>query len=81
MQGYRFYWYDDVHGHRFVRTMPERRKDPTRITDESVMNLARKVFGVHADIERILVVPIASGLRPTISSPETFPNFDEDEEE
>jgi hypothetical protein len=57
MQGYKFYWYDDVHGYQFVRTKPERRKDPTRITDESIMSLARKVFGAGADMGRILVVP------------------------
>ena len=60
MQGYKFYWYDDVDGYQFVRTMPERRKDPTRITDESIMGLARKVFGADADMGRILVVPISS---------------------
>ena len=81
MIGYRFYWYDDIQGYQFVRTMPERRKDPTRITDESIMNLGRKVFGAHADTGRILVVPITSDIRPTKSFPEAFPNFDGDEEE
>ena len=57
MQGYKLYWYDDIHGFRFVREIPERRKDLTRITDESIINLARKVFGAHADLGRILVVP------------------------
>ena len=57
MQGYKFYWYDDVQGYQFVRSMTERRTDPKRITDESIMNLARKVFGAHVDVGRILVVP------------------------
>ena len=62
MQGYKFYWYDDVEGYQFVQTMPERRKDHTRITDESIMSLARKVFGADVDMGRILVVPMTSGL-------------------
>ena len=63
MQGYKFYWYDDVYGYQFVRTMPERRKDLARITDESIIHLARKVFGEEADIGRILVIPITSDIR------------------
>jgi len=55
MQGYKFYWYDDVGGYQFVWTMPERRKDPTRITDDSIMNLARKVVGTHADLRGSLL--------------------------
>ena len=65
MQGYKFYWYDDVGGYRFVWTMPERRKDPARITDDSIMNLARKVVGTHADLTRILVVPTVLHHRST----------------
>jgi len=67
MRGYKFYWYDDVYGYQFVRTMPERRKDPTRITDESIINLARKVFGGNVDIGRILVIPMALYHQPTES--------------
>jgi hypothetical protein len=57
MQGYKFYWYDDVEGYQFVCTMPERRKDLTRITDESIISLVKKVFGENADMGRIVVVP------------------------
>ena len=74
MRGYKFYWYDDVYGYQFVRTMPERRKDPTRITDESIINLARKVFGAEADIGRVLVIPITSEIRSTTFSPDAYLN-------
>ena len=67
MQGYKFYLYDDVNGYRLVRTVPERRQDPTRITDESIFNLARKVFGGNVDIGRILVIPMALYHQPTES--------------
>jgi hypothetical protein len=75
MQGYKFYWYDDVEGYQFVCMMPERRKDLTRITDESIISLVRKVFGENADMGRIVVVPITSDIRSTKFFPDTFPNF------
>jgi len=65
MIGYKFYRYDDVHGYQFVGTITERRRDPTRITDDSIMNLARKVVGAYADIGRIFVVPIVLDCRST----------------
>ena len=74
MQGYKFYLYDDVNGYRLVRTVPERRQDPTRITDESIINLAKKVFGANADIGRILVIPIISDIRSMTFSPDACLN-------
>ena len=65
MIGYKIYEYDDVYGYQFVQSVPERRKDSTRITDDSIMNLARKVVGVHVDIAGILVVPIVLDRRST----------------
>lgn len=75
MQGYKFYKYDDVLGYQFVRTVPERRKNPTRITDESIMNLEKKVLGAHTDFERILVVPIPSDMGSTNCFSDTRPFF------
>jgi len=74
MHGYKFYWYDDIHGYQFAKTMPERRKDPTRITDDSVINLARKVFGEEADIGRVLVIPITSDIRSMTFLPDAYTN-------
>ena len=65
MIGYKIYEYDDVYGYQFVQSVLERRKDPTRITDDSIMNLARKVVGTHADLTRILVVPTVLHHRST----------------
>ncbi len=56
MIGYKFYWYDDTRGFQFVDFVPERRRDPARITHESIVNLARKLFGEQADIKRIYFV-------------------------
>jgi hypothetical protein len=76
MQGYNFYSYDDVLGYQFVRTVTERRQDPSRITDESIMNLARKVLGMHVDFEKILVVPISSDMGSTQCLSDTLPFFE-----
>ncbi len=77
MQGYKFYKYDDVLGYQFVQTVPERRRDSTRITDESIMNLARKVLGMHVGFERILIVPIPSDSRCPKCLPDARLTFDE----
>ena len=56
MIGYKFYWRDDTKGFQFVDIVPERRKDPKRITHESIVNLGRKLFGDEADIKKIYFV-------------------------
>jgi hypothetical protein len=76
MQGYKFYQYDDFHGFQFIRMTPERRKDPTRITDESINHLARKVFRAGSDLGRVLVIPIPSVMRSAKCLLDTRPPFD-----
>jgi hypothetical protein len=61
MIGYNFYWHDDVKGFQFVGVVHERRKDPARITHESIVNLGRKLFGDQADIKRIYFVRVKLG--------------------
>ncbi len=74
MVGYEFYWQDDIQGYQFVRAVPERRKDPARITRESIMNLGRKIFGEHADMSKILVIPMTSDRSSRISLFSACPN-------
>jgi len=38
MVAYEFYWQDPIEGYQHIGTLPERRKNPARITQESVMN-------------------------------------------
>jgi len=66
--GYEFYWRDDIQGYQFVRAVAERRRDPARITRESIMNLGRKIFGKHADMNNVLVVTMTSDRGTRISS-------------
>jgi len=45
MIAYEFYLRDPIKGNELVGVLPERRKDPERITQKSVMNWAENVFG------------------------------------
>jgi len=45
MIAYEFYLRDTVKGNELVGILPERRKDPARITQKSVMNWAETVLG------------------------------------
>ncbi len=45
MIAYEFYWRDPISGYQFIGTLPERRTDPRRITNESVMNWGKKLLG------------------------------------
>jgi len=45
MVAYEFYWQDEIGNTHLVGILPERRKDPTRISDETIMNWANKIIG------------------------------------
>ena len=45
MVAYEFYWRDKVGVSHLVGILPERRKDPNRITNESIMNWVKKLMG------------------------------------
>ncbi len=45
MVAYEFYWRDEVGDIHLIGILPERRKDPSRINDESVMNWIKKIIG------------------------------------
>jgi hypothetical protein len=45
MVAYELYWHDGKEETHFIGILPERRKDPKRITWESVVNWGRKVIG------------------------------------
>ncbi len=42
---YEFYWRDEVKGDELLGALPERRKDPARITEKSVLGWVDKFFG------------------------------------
>jgi hypothetical protein len=45
MVAYEFYWRDESGDTHLVGILPERRKNPTRITQQSIMNWVEKVIG------------------------------------
>jgi hypothetical protein len=50
MTAYEFYYRDERGKEHFIGILPERRKDPKRITKESVLNWGRMVIGESSDI-------------------------------
>jgi hypothetical protein len=41
---YEFYWHDPKGGYRIIGVLPERRKDTTRVTQESIMQWGKTIF-------------------------------------
>jgi len=61
MIAYDFYWRDAIKGYQRIGVQPERRKNLTRITQESIFNLARQLMGDNADAENIFFIKITRG--------------------
>jgi hypothetical protein len=53
MTAYEFYYRDEKGNEHFIGILPERRKNPERITRESVLNWGWKVIGDTPDVENI----------------------------
>jgi len=59
MVAYEFYLHDPVRGDKLVGILPERRKEPSRITQKSIMDWAEKVFGSNLSIKEIYFIQVA----------------------
>ncbi len=55
---YEFYVNDDIEEFHLLGILPERRKDPLRITYESIMNWGRLIAGDSIDINKIHFIRI-----------------------
>ncbi len=55
---YEVYWRDDTGKEYFIGTLPERRKNPERITEESVLNWAKDFIGDGLDPKRIYFIRV-----------------------
>jgi len=53
MVAYEFYWLDEIGETHLVGILPERRKDPNRITRESIMNWVKKIIGNGIKVNEI----------------------------
>ena len=49
MVAYEFYWRDPEGRYQIIGVLPERRKNPMRITKESVMNWGKMLLGDDVD--------------------------------
>jgi hypothetical protein len=56
MEAYKFYWLDPTKGYELVGILPERRKNPKRIPEESIINLGKKLLGNYVDVNNILFI-------------------------
>jgi hypothetical protein len=58
MLAYEFYWRDSVEGCQHIGTLPERRMNPVRISEESVMNWAREILGESVNFDHLFFITI-----------------------
>ena len=58
MVAYEFYVLDETEEFHSIGILPERRKDPSRITQESIMNWGKMVAGDDVDEKSIYFVQI-----------------------
>lgn len=58
MTAYEFYLHDPVRGDNLVGILPERRKYPERITQESIMHWGENVFGTDLTSKDIYFIKV-----------------------
>ncbi len=56
MVAYEFYVDDGTEEFHLLGILPERRKDPSRITYESILNWAKLLAGDSVDIDKIHII-------------------------
>jgi hypothetical protein len=61
MVAYELYLYDQIKGYKLIGILPERRKDPKRITKESVLKWGRMLLGDRADDKNIFFKQVEMG--------------------
>ena len=68
MVGYKFYWRDPIKGYQLIGVLPERRRNPNRITEESVLNWGKTNFGNNLNPEDMFFIDaeINGGTTPLI---------------
>jgi len=50
---YRIYYFEEKEEIRFIGFLPERKQDPKRITQESILNYVRTILGHEANEDKI----------------------------
>ena len=60
MMAYAFYWLEEIDKVHFIGLLPERRKNPERITQESISNFARTFLGNEVDVYDLFFIEMKS---------------------
>jgi hypothetical protein len=58
MVAYEIYWLDPTGGYQIIGVLPERRKNPERITQESIMNWGGRIFGKDLNTEDTFFIQV-----------------------
>ena len=58
MVGYELYWHDPIKGYQLIGVLPERRRDPKRITKDSVLNWGEKYFGNNMNLNGMFFLEV-----------------------
>ena len=58
MLAYEFYWRDETEKEHFIGILPERRTNPERITEQSILNWGWKAIGDNSHIKDIYFVRV-----------------------
>ena len=59
MLAYELYTFNKKKGYEFIGVLPERRKDPMRITKDSVMNWGKSLLGDNVDSKDMFFKQVA----------------------
>lgn len=58
MEAYEIYWRDENGEAKFIGILPERRRNPERITQESIINWGRKAVVDNAEVKDIFFIQV-----------------------
>ncbi len=58
MVAYEFYWLNQKETAHLIGILPERRKKPERITEESILNWGKMVVGENSEVKDMYYVKI-----------------------
>ena len=58
MIAYEFYWRNSKGEEHLVGILPQKRKNPDRITTESIMNWVRKMLGGNPDARNVFFTKV-----------------------
>ena len=58
MVAYEFYWLDPIKGYQLIGVLPERRKNPERITQASIVKWGEKFFGKKLGLKDLFFIEV-----------------------